>query len=306
MADIRLKPINQQVVVVFGASSGIGRATALQFAREGAKLVVSARNQDALESLAEEIRAFGGEAYVCPADAAIFGEVQSVADFAVRQFGRIDTWAHIAGVGIYGKFWELSPAEFDQAVQIDLMGPVYGAMASLPHLKAQKGAAFIAVSSVESQIGLPYQSAYAAAKHGMKGFLDVLRLELEYEDIPVSVTNIMPASVNTPFFSNATTKLGVQPRAVPPVYEPEQVANAIVKAAHEPQRDVIVGGAGYMFVWMKRLMPSLADRMLLHTAFKQQLTHKAKAENSPSNLFQNQTNDTRIRVDAAAKEPKAA
>lgn len=306
MAEIRLKPIKEQVVVVFGASSGIGRATALRFAKKGAKLVISARSEDALDDLVREINAMGGEAYSCPADATVFGEVQAVADFTVRQYGRIDTWAHVAGVGIYGKFWEISPVEFEQCVQINLMGQVYGAMAALPHLKAQKGAALIQVSSVESQIGMPYQSAYAAAKHGMRGYLDVLRIELEHDDIPISVTNIMPASINTPFFSNAATKLGVQPRAMPPVYEPEDVARAIVDAACKPRRDVIVGGAGVMMVWMKRLMPRLADKMLLRSAFKAQLSRQPKSESSPSNLFQNRTHDRRVRADAAAMRPKAA
>jgi NAD(P)-dependent dehydrogenase (short-subunit alcohol dehydrogenase family) len=304
MQNIRLKPLNEQVVVVFGASTGIGRMTALKFADNGAKLVVVGRKQEALDSLAHEIKSRGSEALAVTADTTHFPQVVGVAEAALRKFGRIDTWAHIAGVGVYSRFTDLKPEEFRRSIEVNLLGQVYGAMAAIPHLR-RKGGALIQVSSIESQIGFPFQSAYAAAKHGMKGYLDVLRMELEHDHVPVSVTNIMPMAIDTPFFSHALTKLGVKPRAMPPIYKPELVAEAIVKAAYKPQGDVIVGGAGFMFLFMKRFMPRLLEKLMITTAFRGQMTRLLKPAGSPSELFAAETGDIRIHGNLKPSEPKA-
>jgi NAD(P)-dependent dehydrogenase (short-subunit alcohol dehydrogenase family) len=293
MPRVTLKPVDEQVVVIFGASSGIGRMTALQFANEGAKVMLAGRKEDALRTLVDTIRASGGHASYCMADAANFVEVKQVAEQTIDRFGRIDTWAHIAGVGAYARFEDMTPEEFEQCVRVNLLGQAYGAMAALPYLKRQ-GGALIHVSSVEAEVSLPFQSAYAAAKHGVKGFIDSLRLELEHDEIPVSVTNIMPAVINTPFFNNAYTKLGVKPKGMPPFYEPEDVAEAIVSAAEEPQRDVIVGGSGLLYVWGKRLMPRLMDIIMLQTAFKGQLSRQPKSPYDPSNLVRSDQAEARI------------
>ena len=277
MNSFTLKPLSQQTVVVFGASSGIGRVTALEMGKKGAKVVLAARRKAELEAVAALITAEGGQALVTPADTAEFDQVKNVADQAVRQFGGIDTWAHVAGAGLYGRFWDLPPEDFARSVQINLMGQVYGAMAALPPLRQRGSGALIHVSSVESEIGAPYQSAYAAAKHGMKGFIDVLRMEVEHEGLPVSVTNIKPSSIDTPFFKSARTYLGVEPKAIPPVYPPERVARAILEAAETPAGDVIVGEAGHAAVWSKRLMPGIADAVVKNTAFDSQLTQTPKS-----------------------------
>lgn len=296
MGKITLKPIDQQVAVVFGASSGIGRATALAMAANGAEVVVAARNEDGLQSLVQEIKGAGGQASYVVADAAHFEQIENVARFAVEKYGRIDTWIHTAAAAMYATFEDTTPAEWKRIIDITLTGAAWGAMAALPHLK-KSGGALIQVSSVEAMVGIPYQAAYGAAKHGMKAYLDVLRIELDHEGAPVSVTNIMPTGINTPFFNNARTKLGVKPMAVPPMYQPEIVANAIVAAAAKPIPEIIVGGAGWFFAVSKRFAPHWADLFLRLTSFKMQKTEEPKSADAPTNLFESNTKDERVRGD---------
>lgn len=283
---MQLKPISQQVVVVVGASSGIGRETALKFAQRGAKVVVSARSQQGLDSLVDEIRNFTGEATAIVADVTNFNQVKAIADKAVEQYGRIDTWVHNAAVEIYASFEQTTPEEFQRLIDVNLMGQVYGAMVALPHLKREGRGALIHVSSIEARRSLPLQSAYAAAKHGIDGFLEALRVELQHEKLPISVTNVMPASINTPLFDKARTKLGVKPQGVPPIYQPSLVSNAILKVAEQPKRDVVVGGAGKMILLAQRLSPSLVDAYMVRTAFKGQRTNEPKGSDAPDNLFE--------------------
>lgn len=281
-----LKPIEQQVVAILGASGGIGRAAALGFARRGAKVVVSARGGRGLDSLVEEIRRGGGEAVAVVADTTDFGQVKRVADRAVEEFGRLDTWVHVAAVSLYATFEETTPEEFKQIIETNLTGQAYGAMAALPHLKREGRGALIHVSSVEARRALPYQSAYAASKHGIKGFLEAMRMELEKEGLPISVTEIMPSSINTPFFNKARTKLGVKPMGVPPIYQPSLVADAILFAAENPVRELFVGGAGKAIAATQTLSPWLADKVLEMVAFQGQKTDEPKSADAPDNLYQ--------------------
>lgn len=283
---MQLKPISQQVVVVVGASSGIGRETALKFAQKGAKLVVNARSQQGLDSLVEEIQNFTGEAVAIVADVTDFNQVKAIADKAVEQYGRIDTWVHNAAVELYASFEQTTPEEFKRLIDVNFMGQVYGAMVALPHLKREGRGALIHVSSVEAKRSLPLQSAYASAKHGIDGFLESLRVELQHEKLQISVTNVMPASINTPLFNKARTKLGVKPQGVPPIYQPSLVADAILKVAEHPKRDVVVGGAGKIILLAQRISPSLVDFYMERTAFEGQRTNEPKASDAPDNLFE--------------------
>ena len=283
---INLKPINEQVVVVAGASSGIGRATALAFARRGAKVMVSARGEPGLQSLVDEIRQSGGQATSQAADVAVFDEVKALADTAAEVYGRIDTWVHCAAVAVYATFEQTTPDEFKRVIDVNLLGQAYGAMATLPHLRRTGGGALIHISSVEARRALPYHSAYAASKHGIEGFLDAMRMELQHEGAPISVTNIMPASINTPFFDKARTKLGVKPMGVPPIYQPDIVVDAILYAAEHPVRDIVVGGAGKIISTTQRLSPRLMDAMLSRTAFEGQRTEQPKGADAPNSLFE--------------------
>jgi NAD(P)-dependent dehydrogenase (short-subunit alcohol dehydrogenase family) len=283
---VQLKPITQQVVVVVGASSGIGRETALRFAQQGAKVVVSARSEQGLRSLVDEIRRAGGEATAIAADVAEFEQVKAVAERAVQAYGRLDTWVHLASIAVWGTFEQTTPAEFRRIVDVNLTGQAYGAMAALRHLRSEGRGALIHISSVEAHLPVPLQSAYTASKHGMVGLLDALRLELQHEGIPISVTNVMPASINTPFFNKARTKLGVKPRPLPPMYQPHLVTDAILYAAEHPTRDIIVGGAGKAAIVTRRVSPRLTDAFLRLTAFRLQRTDARKSEDAPHNLFE--------------------
>jgi NAD(P)-dependent dehydrogenase (short-subunit alcohol dehydrogenase family) len=280
-----LKPINEQVVVVFGASSGIGRATALSFAERGAKVIAAARGEDGLKSLIEEITANGGEADYVVADAADFASVNNVAEIASTLHGRIDTWVHLAAVSLYATFEETTPDEFKQIVDVNLTGQAYGAMAALPHLKREGRGALIHVSSVEARQALPYQSAYAASKHGIKGFLSALRIELQHEDIPISVTEIKPSGINTPFFNKARTKLDVKPMPVHPIYQPQIVADAILYAAENSVPEITVGGAGRAIEVASNIAPRIADAVIGRIAFDGQKTDEFKSENAADNLY---------------------
>jgi NAD(P)-dependent dehydrogenase (short-subunit alcohol dehydrogenase family) len=294
---MQLKPINQQVVAVVGASSGIGRVAALQFANRGAKVVVAARSQPGLESLVEEIRSLGGDATYIVADVTDFQQVKAIAQTAVDTYGHLDTWVHNAAVELYAAFEVTTPEEFKRIIEVNLLGQAYGAMAALPHLKRTGRGALIHVSSIEAKRSIPLQSAYAASKHGVDGFLEALRVELKHEKLDISVTNIMPAGINTPLFNKARTKLGVKPMPTPPIYQPSLVAKAIVEAAERPKRDVVVGDAGKILLFLQRIAPSLVDAYLLRTGFDSQYTKEPKSENTPDNLFEPVTGYDKIEGD---------
>ena len=281
---MRLKPIAEQVVVLCGASSGIGREAAVQFARRGARVVVAARGEAGLESVVAEIRQQGGEAIAVPTDVTEFHQVKALAARAVDMYGRLDTWVHLAAVSIYATLEDPDPEEFKQIIDVNLTGQAYGVIAALPHLK-REGGALICVSSVEARRSFPYQSAYAASKHGVEGMLEALRMEVEHEGLPVSVTNIMPAAINTPFFDKARTKLGVKPKGIPPFYQPKIVADAILYAAEQPTRDLFVGGVGKLLDLGQKLSPRLMDRVLGLFSFEMQKTDEPRSALSPNNLF---------------------
>jgi NAD(P)-dependent dehydrogenase (short-subunit alcohol dehydrogenase family) len=294
---MQLKPINQQVVAVVGASSGIGRETALQFARRGAKVVVSARSEAGLLSLVDEIRGFGGEATAIVADVSVFEQVKAIADRTVEVYGRLDTWVHVAAIGVFATFDNTTPEEFKRVIDVTLMGQVYGAMAALPHLKREGRGAMIHISSMEGRRSLPYQSAYSSAKHGVEGFLEAMRLELQHEKIPISVTSVKPAVINTPFWNNGLTKLGVKPSGIPPYYDPSLVAEAIVYVAEHPTRDFLVGDVAKVVDVLQRLSPELADALLLLIGFGPQHSNEPKSEDAPNNLYEPIPDDNRVKGD---------
>ena len=278
-----LRPLSEQVVVIMGASSGIGRETALQMARRGARLAVAARDGDALESLVEEVVRDGGEALAVVADTSRMEDVQAVAEATTDRYGGFDTWVQAAAVALYARFEDTSAEEFRRVVEVNLLGHVHAALAALPHLRRRGAGAFIAISSVEARRSFPYHAAYAASKHGIDGFLEALRVELRQEGVPISVTNVLPASINTPLFDKARSRLGVKPMPIPPIYQPATVAPVILHAAEHPARDLVAGGAGKAFLATQRISPRLLDAALVRVGFRSQLSDQ-REEQSGDNL----------------------
>src|SRR5918997_2718751 len=283
---MKLKPVEEQVVALMGASSGIGREAALRFAERGAKIMVSARNKEGLDTLVEDIRGAGGEATAVVAEVTDFDQVKAVADTAAERYGRLDTWVHLAAVSIFAPFDDTTPEEFKQVVEIDLLGQAYGAMAALPHLKREGRGALVHVTSVVGRRAVPLQGAYCAAKHGVEGLLDTLRVELKHEGWPIGVTNVLPAAINTPFFDKARTRLGVKPKGLPPLYAPGVVADAILYSAEKAPRDIVAGGAGKGLILGQRLSPRLMDAVMLRGGFGSQMTDEPKSADDPDALFE--------------------
>ena len=180
--------------------------------------------------------------------------METVAHRAVDVYGRLDTWVHMAGVLLVAGFDDTTPEEFARVLHVNLLGQVHGAKAALPHLR-RDGGAFISMSSMGSQRGIPLQTAYCSSKHGIDGFLEALRVELQRDGVPVSITQIMPGTINTPLFDNARTKMGVKPVAPPPAYPARVVADAIVHAAAHPVRDLVVGGAAKTLITVEKFAP---------------------------------------------------
>lgn len=291
---MQLKPINEQVVVVMGASSGIGRQAALQFARAGARVVVSSRSAEGLGSLVGEIQRENGRAIAQVADVTDINQVRAVAERAMSEYGHLDTWVHAAAVSVYGLFEDLRPEEFRRVIDVNLNGQAHGAMVALPYLKREGRGALIHVSSVNAKRSFPLLSAYSASKHGIDGFLESLRVELMHEHVPISVTQVMPASINTPLFNHALTRLGVKPAPLPPVYEARTVAKVILYAAEHPSRDLVAGGAGKLLLALQKLSPRLTDLLLAAGGFDMQRTHEPKSEHAPNNLFAPMPHYTRV------------
>jgi NAD(P)-dependent dehydrogenase (short-subunit alcohol dehydrogenase family) len=280
---LTLKPLAEQVMVITGASSGIGLVSAKAAARRGACVVLAARNEHDLQRATAEIRGAGGRALYAVADVSDPAQVDDIGETALREFGRIDTWVNNAAVSMYGRITDVSIADLRRQMDVNYWGQVYGSRTAVRHLR-RRGGALINVGSALSDRAIPLQGGYCAAKHALKAFTDALRMELEEEGVPIAVTLVKPASIDTPFFEKARTYLGVEPQPVPPVYAPEVVADVILRAAERPLREVIAGGAGAKLS-AARFAPRLADLYMERWTFDSQRTGRAAAER-PDNLYE--------------------
>ncbi|HSM84385.1 MAG TPA: SDR family oxidoreductase, partial [Nodosilinea sp.] len=233
----------------------------------------------------EQIRSAGGEAIAVVADVAEFEQVSAIAEAAIATFGRIDTWVHCAGTGVLAPFEAMTLEEFRRVIDVTLMGQVYGAKVALPHLKQTGQGSLIAISSMEGRRALPLQSAYSTAKHGLEGFLEALRVELEQDGQAINITSIKPAVINTPFYNHMRTKVGVKPTGIPPYYDPRLVTHAILYAAEHPTRDYIVGDVGRLLDLTQRLSPAVVDFALARIGVRGQRTDQPKTSQDPDGLF---------------------
>jgi NAD(P)-dependent dehydrogenase (short-subunit alcohol dehydrogenase family) len=278
------RPIEEQVVVIAGASSGMGLAAAQEMARRGAKVVLAARNAADLERAVTAIRHAGGEALAVPADVTDYWQVEALARRAAGMYGRIDSWVHAAAVSAYATFREQPLDDFRRVMEINFMGQVHGARAALPYLE-RTGGTLVCIGSALSDRGVPLQGAYCASKHALKGWIDSLRVELTKAGSPVRISLVKPSSINTPLFDKAKTQLGVQPQPIPPVYDPAVAVEAIIHAAEHAPRDVYVGGAGKLLSVVERISSRLLDFQQLRGGFDAQMTERPKSAEAPTNLY---------------------
>jgi NAD(P)-dependent dehydrogenase (short-subunit alcohol dehydrogenase family) len=284
MAATKKKPLSEQVIVVTGASSGLGRAVARAAARHGAKVVVTARTTEALDACVREIEAAGSEALAVPGDCTVQDEVAQVVEQAVDRFGRIDTYVANAIVTVYAETYRYEPDELRRIMDVNFFGQVYGYWAVLPHLRESRGT-FVSIQSALAYRGIPLQGGYCASKAALRNFFESARVELEKAGWGVDVSMVHPAAINTPQFDRDRQKIGKQPMPVPPIYQPEPFAEAVLHCCESPIRELPVGWGAQKLMWGQKLSPRAGDLMLLRTGWKSQHTDEPKPLDSPDNLF---------------------
>jgi NAD(P)-dependent dehydrogenase (short-subunit alcohol dehydrogenase family) len=285
VAPTKKKPLSEQVVVVTGASSGLGRAMARGAGERGAKVVVTSRNAEALDNAVREIEAFGGEALAVPADHSVQDDVAQVVEQAVDRFGRIDTYVANAMVTVMAEAVELEADELRQVFETNFFGTVYGFWAALPHLAQSRGT-FVDVNSALAYRGIPLQAAYCASKAAGRTFFESARTELQKHGGAVDICVVLPGAINTPQFDRSRQKIGMQPQPVPPIYQPEPFAEAVLQCCEHPVRELPIGWGAQKLLWGQKLAPSIGDAILRRNGWKSQTTGEPKPISAPDNLFE--------------------
>ena len=281
----RRKRLSEQIVIVTGASSGLGRAIARGAGERGAKVVVTARNAAALDNAVREVEAFGSEALAVPADHAVQNDVAQVVEQALARFGRIDTYVANAMVTVMSEAEELRPDELRRVLDVNFFGMVYGFWASIPHLK-ESGGTFLHVGSALAYRGIPLQAAYCASKAAGRTFLEAARVELQKHGDPVDICVVLPGAINTPQFTHSRQRIGYQPQPVPPIYQPEPFAESVLHCCEHPIRELPIGWGAQKLLWGQKLAPRVGDLMLRRIGWKDQHTGEAKPVDSPDNLYE--------------------
>ena len=294
-AKINLKPLDQQVIVITGASSGIGLTTARMAARRGARVVLAARSEDELAELTEEIESRGGDAVYVAADVSDREDIREIARVAEETYGGFDTWVNVAGTFIYGRLEDTPIEDMREQFETNVWGVLYGSLEAAEHLK-KNGGAIINIGSVVSDQAIILQGSYSASKQAVKGFTDTLRMELEAEGAPVSVTLVKPGSIDTPYPEHAKNYMDEEPTLPPPIYAPETVAEAILDAAEHPQRDVFVGGGAKSMSMLGYYASSLMDK-LMETVFYDQQRGGRPASPSEDNILDSPSGELEERGD---------
>lgn len=282
-----LKPISEQTIVITGATSGNGLATACEAVERGANVVLVARNAKALDRVAEELRNKGGNVATCAVDVAEEGSAEKIADVASREFGGFDTWVNDAAVSDYGTLEEIGEAEHRRVFDVNYFGVLKGSLVALDHLRKRGGGAIVNIGSVLSDRSLICQVPYSAAKHALRAFTEGLRMDIDREGLPISVTLIKPGAMHTPFPEHARNHMSKPPRLPQVVYDPKLVADAVLFAAGHPKRQLYVGGQGFMLSLLGRLFPRSTDKLMeLFYVRGQQATGHPGDPRARDNLFE--------------------
>jgi NAD(P)-dependent dehydrogenase (short-subunit alcohol dehydrogenase family) len=275
-----------RVVVVTGASAGVGRATARRFAEEGAAVALIARGKERLEAAAREVEALGGRALTLPLDVAEPEALEAAAEQVEEELGPIDVWVNNAMATVYAPVARLTPDEFRRVNEVTFLGSVWGTMTALRRMLARDRGTIVQVGSALAYRGIPLQSAYCAAKHALEGFLDSLRTELLHDGSNVRVTAVELPALNTPQFSWGRTKMPRQPQPVPPIFQPEVAADAIVWVVENPRRELYVGWPTVQAIVGNKIAPGLADLYLARTGYDAQQIDEPVPPDRPDNLFE--------------------
>ncbi len=276
----------KEVVVVTGASTGVGRAVVAEFARQGAHIGLIARGRERLEATKREVEELGGRALVLPTDVADAQQVEHAAERAEHELGPIDIWVNNAMTTIFAPFIEITADEFKRATEVTYLGQVYGTMSALKRMRPRNRGTIVQVGSALAYRSIPLQSAYCGAKHAVIGFTDSIRSELIYDRSDVHITAVMLPAMNTPQFSWCRTRLPHHPQPVPPIFQPEVAARAIVWAARHKRRSVYVGWPTVEAIYGQALAPAFADRYLARHAIGGQQTSQVVSPDRPDNLFE--------------------
>lgn len=304
--------MKNEVVVITGASAGLGRATAREFGRRGAKVGLIARGIDGLEAAKREIESAGGSAIVLPLDVADASAVQKAADAVEQEFGSIDVWVNNAMASVFSPVKEMQPEEYKRVTEVTYLGVVYGTLAALKRMLPRDRGTIVQVGSALVYRSIPLQSAYCAAKHAIAGFTDSLRCELIHDKSNVRVTIVQMPALNTPQFGWVKSRLKYKAQPVPPIFQPEVGARAIYWAAHHSRREIYAGWPTVEAIIGNKVAPGILDRYLGKTGFASQQTCEPEDPNRPDNLwdpmkgdhgahgaFEHQANDTSWELQAS-------
>ena len=278
--------MRREVVVLTGASAGVGRATARRLARDGAAIGLIARGPERLEATKAEIESLGGAALIVEADVADHARIGAAADEIEETLGPIDAWINNAMATVFAPVSETTPEEFRRATEVTYLGSVWGTMAALERMKPRNRGVVVQVGSALAYRGIPLQAAYCGAKHALQGFLESVRTELLHDGSDVRVTMVQLPAVNTPQFTWSRAKLPRSPQPVPPIFQPEVAAEAIVWAIDNPQRQLMVGWPTVKAIVGNAVAPGIADRYLAHNGYDAQQTDQPVDPDRPDNLFE--------------------
>ena len=281
---VHFRTLDEQVVVITGASSGIGRQSAVRFGRAGAKVVCVARNAAALADVVREITAAGGTAASAVADVAEYDQLKAAAEFAVNEFGRIDTWVNNAGVGMYTRLLDTPIKDDRRLFETNFWGLVHGSRIAVPYLLKAGGGALINLGSEVSDVSIPVQGMYATSKHAIMGFTDALRDEILHDGLPVSVTLIKPAAINTPFAVHAKNNLDKDATLPSPVYAVDLVADQILHAARYGGRELYAGGGAWLAGLLGPAFAQVTDKIMAGFGWNSQLADRP-ADHSNEGLY---------------------